>query len=102
MQEGFWQNEISLKFAKNSLTNDDINFLMMALDDGPYFVAAGTIAKGVLKEFANENLKINFTLSVLEKMVNLKVKGVKLIMLKLVCRLKKREPSITIYIKKYL
>ena len=70
MQEGFWQNEISLKFAKNALTNDDINFLMLALDDGPYFVAAGTIAKRVLKEFANENLKINFTLSVLEKMVN--------------------------------
>jgi hypothetical protein len=38
---------------------------MLALDDGPYFIAAGTIAKRVLKEFENENLKINFTLSVL-------------------------------------
>jgi hypothetical protein len=49
MQEGFWENEISVKFAKPTVSQEDINFLMLALDDGPYFGAAATIAKRVLK-----------------------------------------------------
>lgn len=51
MQEGFWENEISLKFAKSALSQEDVDFCMLALEDGPYFVAAATIARRVLKYF---------------------------------------------------
>jgi hypothetical protein len=49
LQEGFWENEISLKFTKPALTQEDVDFCMLALDDGPYFGVAATIAKRVLK-----------------------------------------------------
>lgn len=52
MQEGFWESEVKRKFNKPTLTNEDYDFLMMALDDGPYFNVAAQIAKRILKDYA--------------------------------------------------
>lgn len=71
MQEGFWDNEIKRKFSKTTISLEDIDFLMLALDDGPYFTYAGTLAKRIVEDYLSEKLKLNFTLSILEKIVNL-------------------------------
>jgi hypothetical protein len=69
MQEGFWEGEIKRKVKKETFTHDDASYLLLALEDGPYFVSAAMIVNRAVEVFKNDKKRANFALSIIEKII---------------------------------